>query len=262
MADEPEYTEAELTGEETTPETPPAAEPAKEPAVIPPGEPAKPPAETPKVETPPAEPVKQVPLAALHEAREANRALKSQIEDLGRQIAALQPQAKDPTSLITEDPEAAMAEALRRIDELRAEIDRRDMEREIKTAVPDFFEKAAQMEEYLYGMGFYEAEVKGLIGASGKKVPTFFKILADNVSRPDEKTLRESITAELTPQITASVTAQVTKDLMAKFNITETPTNLNKLPGSGPLGKIVADTEEDFAKLSPKEQEAFLSGEA
>jgi hypothetical protein len=266
MSEEQVYTEAELSGEEAPPATPPpatppSAEPTVEKAVIPtPGEPT--PATPPPAATPPAEPAKpsadkQVPLAALHEAREINRALKLQIEDLGRQIAAIKTPTLDPKALITEDPEQAVAVLLAKIDDLRAEIDRRDMERQIKTDVPDFFEKAPQMEEYLFGLGFDEEGVKNLIGSSGSNAPKLFKMISDNISKPDENAIRAKVTAELTPVITE----QVTKQLMEKFKIVEPPTNLSKLPGAGPTGKLAVETESDYAKLPPEQQEKWLSGE-
>jgi len=263
---EQEYTEAELTGENDAPapKTPP--EPPGKDAVTPTtGEPPasptppEPPTPVPAKEHPPKDTT--VPLAALHEERERRKELQRRLEELEKRIAAVPPK-KDPVTLISEDPEAAMAAAMNEIDDLRTEIARSIMEREIRSEVPDFFEKAAAMEELLLGEGFDEEEIKGIVGASGKKAPKLFKILSRIIDQPDAKKLRETVIAELTPQITATVTAQVTKELMAKFKITETPTNLDKVPGSAATGKIVADTEEDFAKLTPKEQEAFLSGEA
>jgi hypothetical protein len=204
-------------------------------------------------------PVKQVPLAALQEERTRRQELQRRIDALEAKIAA--PERKDPVALMNEDPERAMAAMMEEVENLRTEIARVNMERDIRTEVPDFFEKAAEMEELLLGEGFDEEGIKNLIGSSGKNAPKLFKILARSVSAVDEKAVREKITSELTPQITASVTAQVTKDLLAKFQIPESPTNLTKVPGSGPAGALKIETEADFARLTPEQQEKWLSGD-
>jgi hypothetical protein len=47
---------------------------------------------------------------------------------------------------------------------------------------------------------------------------------------------------------------------MAKFKIVDGGVNLEKLPGSPPDGKLNVNTEEEFAKLTPEQQQAWLSG--
>jgi hypothetical protein len=264
-AEEREFTEAELTGEETgvtpllttpitpevTPVVPPVVSevPAKEAEVVPGKEPASP--------TPPA-PTKDertVPLAALHEERRARQELSRKLEELQAKLIA-EPR-KTPAELILEDPENAMTVLMQEITDLRGEIARTNMERDINTAVPNFLELAPQMEELLLGEGLSEETIRNLIGSSGKEAPKFFKVLAKLTSAPNEETLRTKLTAELTPTITAAVT----KDLMAKFKIVDGGVNLGKLPGSSPDGKLNVNTEEDVAKLTPEQQEKWLSGE-
>jgi hypothetical protein len=259
FAEEVAPTEAELTGEETgstpplptpvTPEATPAPEvPAKEAEVVPGKEPAPP--------TPPA-PTKDdrvVPLAALHEERRARQELSRKLEELQARLTT-EPR-KTAAELILEDPENAMTVLTQEIETLRGEMLRRDMERDINTAVPNFLELAPQMEELLLGEGLSEETIRNLIGSSGKEAPKFFKVLAKLTSAPNEDALRTKLTAELTPAITAAVT----KDLMAKFKIVDGGVNLEKLPGSPPDGKLNVNTEEEFAKLTPEQQQAWLSG--
>jgi hypothetical protein len=262
--EEREFTEAELTGEETgatpllttpiTPEVTPAVPPVvpevpgKEAEVVPGKEPAPP--------TPPA-PTKDertVPLAALHEERRARQELSRKLEELQAKLDT-EPR-KTPAELILEDPENAMTVLMQEITDLRGEIARTNMERDINTAVPNFLELAPQMEELLLGEGLSEETIRNLIGSSGKEAPKFFKVLAKLTSAPNETALRTKLTAELTPAITAAVT----KDLMAKFKIVDGGVNLEKLPGSPPDGKLNVNTEEEFAKLTPEQQQAWLSG--
>jgi len=262
--EEKEFTEAELTGEEgegtpflstpITPEATPVAPtvvppvPAKEAEVVPGKEPAPP--------TPPA-PTKDdrtVPLAALHEERRARQDLARKLEELQAKLDT-EPR-KTPAELILEDPENAMTVLMQEITDLRGEIARTNMERDINTAVPNFLELAPQMEELMLGRGFNEESIRSLIGASGKDAPKFFGMLAELASRPNEETMRTKLITELTPTITAAVT----KDLMAKFKIVDGGVNLEKLPGSPPDGKLNVNTEEELAKLTPEQQQAWLSG--
>jgi hypothetical protein len=53
------------------------------------------------------------------------------------------------------------------------DITRMIMERDIQTAVPDFFEKAPQMEELLLGEGFSEDTIRNMIGSTGRKRQNF-----------------------------------------------------------------------------------------
>ena len=261
--EEKEFTEAELTGEETgatpllttpitpevTPVVPPVVPevPAKEAEAVPGKEPASP---TP----PPTKDERTVPLAALHEERRARQELTRKLEELQAKFTA-EPR-KTPAELILEDPENAMTVLMQEITDLRGEIARTNMERDINTAVPNFLELAPQMEELMLGRGFNEESIRSLIGASGKDAPKFFGMLAELASRPNEETMRTKLITELTPTITAAVT----KDLMAKFKIVDGGVNLEKLPGSPPDGKLNVNTEEEFAKLTPEQQQAWLSG--
>jgi len=205
---------------------------------------------------PPAPPKDErtVPLAALHEERIARQRLAAQLEELRKQIPT-EPR-KTAAELILEDPENAMTVLTEEINTLRADIARRDMEREINAAVPNFLELAPKMEELMLGRGFNDESIRSLIGASGKDAPKFFGMLAELASRPNEESIRAKLVAELTP----SITATVTKELMAKFKIVEGDTNIDKLPGAPPDGKLNIGTEEEFAKLPPEQQEAWLSG--
>jgi len=260
-----EFTEAELTGEEggegtpflSTPVTPDATPavppvvpeaPAKEAEAIPGKDPAPP---TPA----PTKDERTVPYAALHEERIARQRLTAQIEELRKQIPT-EP-VKTAAELILEDPENAVKALEEKIAFLQAEMDRRDMEREIRTAVPDFFEKAAAMEDMLREKGFSDEGIASMIASSKKDAPILFKMLSEQVSAPNEETLRTKLTAELTP----AITAMVTKDLMAKFKIVDGGVNLGKLPGSSPDSKLNVNTEEDVAKLTPEQHEKWLSGE-
>ena len=263
-AAEKEFTEAELTGEETgitpplptpiTPEVTPVATPVvpevpvKVAEVVPGKEPAPP---TPLA---PTKDDRTVPLAALHEERRARQDLARKLEELQAKLTS-EPR-KTPAELILEDPENAMTVLMQEITDLRGEIARTNMERDINTAVPNFLELAPQMEELLLGEGLSEETIRNLIGSSGKEAPKFFKVLAKLTSAPNETALRTKLTAELTPTITAAVT----KDLMAKFKIVDGGVNLEKLPGSPPDGKLNVNTEEEFAKLTPEQQQAWLSG--
>lgn len=254
---EVEFSEAELTGEEATPPVveAPAPEPAKEEAVVTPAEPA-----TAKEEPPPAKveeekPSKTVPLAALHEERKARQKLAAELDAL-RKAQPSEPKP-DPRAMILEDPENAVGVLQQQISDLRDEMLRRDMERDIQTAVPDFFEKAPQMEELLLGEGFSEETIRNMIGSTGKEAPKLFKVLSKLVDTPDTASMRTRIAAELTP----SITAEVTKQLMAKFNIAETGKDIGKLPGSAPTGKLNVEGETDYSKLTPEQQEKWLRGE-
>jgi hypothetical protein len=262
-AEEREFTEAELTGEEeggtpplsapVTPDATPAAPPVVPPE---PGKEAE--AESGKEPAPPLpSPTKDertVPYAALHEERIARQRLSAQLEELRKQIPT-EP-VKTAAELILEDPENAVKTLEEKIAYLQTEMDRRDMEREIRTAVPDFFEKAAAMEDMLREKGFSDDGIASMIASSGKDAPILFKMLSEQVSAPNEEVLRAKLTAELTP----AITAMVTKDLMAKFKIVDGGVNLGKLPGSPPDGKLNVNTEEEFAKLTPEQQQAWLSG--
>jgi hypothetical protein len=48
---------------------------------------------------------------------------------------------------------------------------------------------------------------------------------------------------------------------MAKFNIAPSSTDIGKLPGAAPTGKLEISTEAEYAKLTPDQQEKWLSGE-
>ena len=203
--EEKEFTEAELTGEETgatpllttpitpevTPVVPPVVPevPAKEAEAVPGKEPAPP--------TPPA-PTKDdrtVPLAALHEERRARQELSRKLEELQAKLDT-EPR-KTPAELILEDPENAMTVLMQEITDLRGEIARTNMERDINTAVPNFLELAPQMEELMLGRGFNEESIRSLIGASGKDAPKFFGMLAELASRPNEETMRTKLITAL-----------------------------------------------------------------
>jgi hypothetical protein len=256
---EVEPTEAELTGEETgaspplpapiTPEVTPASEePGKKAEAEPGNEPAAP--------TPPApKDTRVVPYAALHEERIARQRLAAQIEELRKQIPT-EP-VKTAAELILEDPENAVRTLEERITLLQTEMDRRDMEREIRTAVPDFFEKAAAMEDMLREQGFSDEGIRTMIASSGKDAPILFKMLSQQVSAPNEEALRTKLTAELTPKITE----EITRSLMAKFNVVTPGVDVNKLPGAPPDGKLKVNGEAEFAKLTPDQQEKWLAGE-
>jgi len=260
-AEEKEFTEAELTGEPDPtlpvvtpdPAAPPVVspvvppEPGKEAEVVP-GEEAAPPTPSPTKDD------RTVPLAALHEERRARQELSRKLEELQAKMGT-EP-SKTPAEMILDDPEEFARMQTQMIEDLRADIARRDMEREINTAVPNFLELAPQMEELLLGEGLSEETIRSLIGSSGKEAPKFFKVLAKLTSAPNETALRTRLTTELTPTITAAVT----KDLMAKFKIVDGGVNLGKLPGSPPDGKLNVNTEEEFAKLTPEQQQAWLSG--
>jgi len=253
---EMEFTEAELTGEESTPESAvvevaPETEPVKVAEALPAdtapaGEPAK-------VEE--EKPSKMVPLAALHEERRARQKLADEVKTLQARIAA-EP-VKDPRAMILEDPENAVGVLQQQIADLRDEMVRRDMERDIHAAVPDFFEKAPQMEELLLGEGFSEETIRNMIGSTGKEAPKLFKVLSKLVDTPDTASMRAQVAAELTP----AITAEVTKQIMAKFNIAPSSTDIGKLPGAAPTGKLEISTEAEYAKLTPDQQEKWLSGE-
>jgi hypothetical protein len=131
------------------------------------------------------------------------------------------------------------------------------MEREIRTAVPDFFEKAAAMEDMLREKGFSDEGIASMIASSKKDAPILFKMLADQVSAPNEEALRTKLTAELTPKITE----EITRSLMAKFKIVDAGVDVNKLPGTPPDGKLKVNGEAEFAKLTPDMQEKWLAGE-
>jgi hypothetical protein len=262
-------TEAELTGEEVgkdplflgtpiTPDATPVTPPTPPPTPAPEKEADPKPGDPPAPPTPPPAPPKDertVPLAALHEERIARQRLAAELEVLRKQVPT-EPR-KTAAELILEDPENAMTVLTEEINTLRADIARRDMEREIDTAVPNFLEIAPQMEELMLGEGFNEESIRSMIGASGKDAPKFFKMLAKLTSQPNEEAMRTKIVAELTPTITTAVT----KDLMAKFKIVEGDKSLDRLPGTPPDGKLNIGSEEEFAKLPPAEQEKWLSGE-
>ena len=265
-AAEREFTEAELTGEEagstpplTTPVTPdvtPAVPPvvpevpAKEAEVVPGKEPAAPTAPTPTKDE------RTVPYAALHEERIARQRLAAKIEELERKQVPTEP-VKTAAELILEDPENAVRTLEERITSLQTEMDRRDMEREIRTAVPDFFEKAAAMEDMLRDKGFSDEGIRTMIASSGKDAPILFKMLSDQVSAPNEGALRTKLTAELTPKITE----EITRSLMAKFKIVDAGVDVNKLPGTSPDGKLKIGSEKELAQLTPEQHEKWLRGE-
>lgn len=263
---EKEFTEAELTGQEgdappfletpvtpdATPAVPPVVPevPAKVAEVVPGKEPAAPTAPTPTKDE------RTVPYAALHEERIARQRLAAKIEELERKQIPTEP-VKTAAELILEDPENAVRTLEERIASLQNEMDRRDMEREIKAAVPDFFEKAAAMEDMLREKGFSDEGIKTMIASSGKDAPILFKMLSEQVSAPNEETLRTKLTAELTPKITE----EITRSLMAKFKIVETGVDVNKLPGTPPDGKLKIGSEAELANLTPEQHEKWLRGE-
>jgi hypothetical protein len=247
---EMEFTEAQLTGEDvSTPETTgekAEATPEKEVAAAPiEPEPAK--------ETPAAEPVKPpkgyISEGALKEERRIRKELQAKLEALEKTL----PPPKDPAALILEDPEEAVRLLMQQNVDLRDEMTRRDMEREIRSEVPDFFDLAPKMEEALLEEGLSEESIRSIIGASGKDAPKLFKVLAKVAKDGDGNAARERIREEITPLIT--------KELMAKFNIVDTGTNIGKLPGSSPDGKSNVDGEKGYAKLTPEQQERWLRGE-
>ena len=261
---EVEPTEAELTGEETG-DTPPLPTPVT-PEVTPAGTPVVPevpaktaeaePGKEPAAPTPPApKDTRTVPYAALHEERIARQKLAAQLEDLRKQIPT-EP-VKTAAELILEDPENAVKTLEEKIAYRQAEMDRRDMEREIRTAVPDFFEKAAAMEDMLRERGFSDEGIASMIASSGKDAPILFKMLSQQVSAPNEEALRAKLTAELTPKITE----EITRSLMAKFKIVDAGIDVNKLPGTSPDGKLKVNGEAEFAKLTSDMQEKWLAGE-
>jgi hypothetical protein len=189
-------------------------------------------------------------LAALHEERRARQELARKLEELqAKQVA--EPR-KTPAELILEDPENAMTVLMQEITDLRGEITRTNMERDINAAVPNFLELAPQMEELLLNEGLSEETIRSLIGSSGKEAPKFFKVLAKLTSAPNE--------VEIAARLTPAITAAVTKDLMAKFNIVPAATDIGRLPGAAATGKMNVNTEEEFAKLTPDQQQAWLSG--
>jgi len=249
-----EYTEAQLSGEDSEPagekaEVVPGAEPT-------PSEPKA--AEEPKAAAEPvAEPVKlpaddrRVPLRELISERQKRQELQSRLDAL--EAARNAEPAKDPRELILEDPQEAMGLLVQRIEELQSEISRKELEREITSSVPDFFDKAPQMEELLLSEGFSEETIRNMIGSTGKEAPKLFKVLSKLVDVSDSAAMRAKIIEEVTPQIT--------KTLMEKFKITEPGKNINRLPGSSPDGSIAVDGEKGFAKLTPEQQEAWLKGE-
>ena len=243
---EMEFTEAELTGEPT-----PDPTPAESAAETPPGDAAPPKEAAPETakaepEPEPAKPPKgYIPEGALKEERRIRRELQAKLEALEKE----QPPQKSPADLILEDPEEAVRLLMRQNEDLRTEMTRREMEREIKSEVPDFFDLAPKMEETLLEEGLSEESIRNIIGASGPDAPKLFKVLAKIAKNSDEKAVEER------------VTAKVTKELMAKFNITDTGVNINKIPGSPPDGRLIVDGEKGYAKLTPEQQEKWLRGE-
>lgn len=249
-----EYTEAQLSGEDSEPAGEKAGEVPGEPAA--PSEPKageEPKAAEPKAaepEKPPAE-ERRVPLRELISERQKRQELQSRLDAL--EAARNAEPAKDPRELILEDPQEAMGLMMQRIEELQSEIARKELEREITSSVPDFFDKAPQMEELLLGEGFTEETIRNMIGATGREAPKLFKVLSKLVDTADSAATRAKIIEEVTPQIT--------KTLMEKFKITEPGKNISALPGASPDGKIAVDGEKGFAKLTPEQQEAWLKGE-
>ena len=246
---EMEFSEAELTGEgtpepadstgesaaEVTPEV--AAPPIEpEPEKIAAAEPEKAPEKPPKG---------YVPEGAMKEERRLRREMQAKLDAL----EAAQPPPKDPAALILEDPEEAVRLLVQQNAQLRDEMLRGNMEREIRSEVPDFFDLAPKMEETLLGEGLSEESIRSIIGASGKDAPKLFKVLAKVAKNSDEKAVEER------------VTARITKELMAKFNIDSTGVNIGKLPGANPDNKIAVDGEKGYAKLTPEQQERWLRGE-
>jgi len=252
-----EYTEAQLSGEDSepagekaeavpgakpTPSEPKAAEESKspDPTPEPAAEPAKPPPDD-----------RRVPLRELISERQKRQELQSRLEAL--EAAKSAEPVKDPRELILEDPQEAIGMLTQRIEDLQAEINRKELEREITTSVPDFFDKAPQMEELLLGEGFSEETIRNMIGSTGKEAPKLFKVLSKLVDVSDTAAMRAKIIEEVTPQIT--------KTLMEKFKITEPGKNISHLPGSSPDGSIAVDGEKGYAKLTPEQQEKWLAGE-
>ena len=246
-----EFSEAELTGESDAPEG--------EKAEAAPGEAATPkepesekekPAEAAKEPEPAPAPVKEerrVPLKEYITERQKRQELETRIKELEAEKTA-EP-VKDPAALILEDPEEAVRLLMRQNTELRQEMDRRDLEREIKSEVPDFFDLAPKMEETMLEAGLSEESIRNIIGASGKDAPKLFKIIAEVTKKADEKAVEER------------VTAKVTRELMEKFKITEPGKNIGNLPGASPDGKLNVSGEKDYAKLTPEQQEKWLAGE-
>jgi len=245
-----EYTEAELSGEtepagekaEAVPGVePPPSEPkaAEEPKAEPKVEPEKPPVDD-----------RRVPLRELISERQKRQELQSRLEAL--EAAKAEP-AKDPKALILEDPEEAMSVMMQRIEDLQSEIARKELEREITSSVPDFYDKAPQMEELLLNEGFSEETIRNMIGSTGKEAPKLFKVLSKLVDQADPAVTEAKIIERITPQIT--------KRLMEKFKITEPGKNINSLPGASPDGSIAVDGEKGFEKLTPEQKEAWLKGE-
>ena len=242
-----EFTEAELTGEAV-------ADPAvTDESAVKPTEEAAPPKESEpeKVpEKPPEKPPKgYVPEGAMKEERRIRKELQAKLDA----IEAAKPPPKDPAALILEDPEEAVRLLMQQNMELRQEMERGNLEREIKSEVPDFFDLAPKMEETLLDEGLSEESIRSIIGASGKDAPKLFKVLAKIAKNHDEQAVRERIIAEETPKITRS--------LMEKFKITEPGKNIGNLPGASPDGKLNVNGEKDYAKLTPEQQEKWLAGE-
>jgi len=248
-----EFTEAELTGESDAPEG--------EKAEAAPGEAATPkepesekekPAEAAKEPEPaPTKEDRRVPLRDLISERTRRQELEARLKALEAEKTA-EP-AKDPAQLILEDPEEAVRLLMQQNLELRQEMERSNLEREIKSEVPDFFDLAPKMEETLLDEGLSEESIRSIIGASGKDAPKLFKVLAKIAKNHDEKAVRDRIIAEETPKITRS--------LMEKFKITESGKNIGNLPGASPDGKLNVNNEKDYAKLTPEMQEKWLAGE-
>lgn len=262
FAEEREYSEAELTGEETPGEAEtPSGETAtpSEPGPETPEEQEKEIAEEKAEQEPAPEPAKetpdkQVPLAALREERERRRELQKRLDDLEARIT--EPK-KDLNQLIEEDPEGAIRNLQEQITSLQSQMARDDMERQIKAEVPDFFDKAPQMEALLLEQGMDEETVVNLIASTGKDAPKFFKLLSRMIDAPQESALREKLTSELIPKITE----QVTKQLAEKFNVNPSSLNIGNIPGTTSKDRIPVETEEEFSKLSPEMQQKWLSGE-
>jgi len=261
-SEEREYTEAELTGEDspgeaesTTGET--ATPP--EPGPSTPEEQEKEIAEEKAEQEPASEPAKEtpektVPLAALREERERRRELQKRLDNLE---ARMTEPKKDLNQLLEEDPEGAIRNLQEQITSLQSQMARDEMERAIKAEVPDFFDKAPQMEQLLLDQGMDEETVVNLIASTGKDAPKFFKLLSRMIDSPQESAVREQLTAELIPKITE----QITKQLAEKFNVSPTALNIGKIPGTATKDRIPVETEEEFSKLSPEMQEKWLSGE-
>lgn len=247
---EVEYTEAELTGEVVADPTP-TSESAETP---PPGDAAAPtepePAKAEPAPVPTKPPEGFVPKGALDEERIKRREMDRQIRDLTAKLNAFEkPPEKGPRETILEDPENAIGMLEQQIADLRGELDRRDMEGKIKTVVPDFMEKAPQMEEALRNRGFSDDAIVNIIGAAGQDVDKFFGLLNDVVKAQDTKALRDQITAE------------VTRDVMVKFKITDPGVNISKLPGSANTGKLNIESDADYENLTPEQKKKWLSGE-